>query len=516
MNTAQFNNNFTDSFSTNTSFDNRPRFLSEVNALVNPEDFPNSKLLYFNNTLAHTLGISQYTKTPEDQLALLIGKNKMISTKPYATNYCGHQFGSWAGQLGDGRAICIADLTVADEIYSIQLKGSGLTPFSRRGDGRAVLRSTIREALIQEYFHALNIPTTRTLALGLTGEKVTRDMFYDGNLKLESGAILARVSPSFIRFGHFECLASKKDFVQLKKLWDYIKINFYHNQYSSAIPSDEMFFEALCTKTLELIDQWMNLGWVHGVLNSDNMSMLGLSIDFGPFGFMGAYDPKFTPNWTDSAQGLYRFENQYIIAFKNLLYLANAIVPIFGAPKPIEDILYNAFENQLNHRYEQIVWRKLGLANDSFDVTLTHKILSMMAEFQLDFTLFFRYISCIVCQKKEYALEDISNLTHVALTDEQLQSIDNTMKFYLTQLNLIDKTKAMTQVIQYNPEFIPDNEWLFTIIQEVEHKNFNSLDEAFHIVSHPRQALEINKNFFSKKKSKLPNPLGIHVLSCSS
>src|SRR5690606_15875817 len=214
------------------------------------------------------------------------GNEPLDKSEPYAMNYGGHQFGNWAGQLGDGRAINIAEGINGDHRFVLQLKGAGKTPYSRRGDGRAVLRSSIREYLCSEAMHHLGIPTSRALSLSLTGDKVLRDILYNGNPAYEQGAIVSRVAPSFIRFGNFELFAQRGDIENLKRFTAYTLNYLYPHLGAPAKKTDIAFFREVMQRTLDTIIHWQRVGFVHGVLNTDNMSILGLTIDYGPYGWM--------------------------------------------------------------------------------------------------------------------------------------------------------------------------------------------------------------------------------------
>ena len=269
---------------------------------VDPTPVRAPRLLGWSEPLGETLGIVRPPATgPEADV--LGGSHVLPGMQPYAARYGGHQFGSWAGQLGDGRAITLGELIGADgNRHELQLKGAGRTPYSRTADGRAVLRSSVREFMCSEAMHFLGVPTTRALSLVGTGESVVRDMFYDGNPEPEPGAIVCRVAPSFVRFGNFEILAANGEITILKQLADYV-IRLHYPELGA--PSPETYaawFEEICRRTGRLMADWMRVGFVHGVMNTDNMSILGLTIDYGPYGWLENYDPEWTPNTTD-AQG---------------------------------------------------------------------------------------------------------------------------------------------------------------------------------------------------------------------
>jgi uncharacterized protein YdiU (UPF0061 family) len=253
--------------------------------------------------------------------------------------YGGHQFGQWAGQLGDGRAISLAevDQSAPGQRWELQLKGAGPTPYSRRADGRAVLRSSLREFLCSEAMHHLGIPTTRALSLVTTGEPVVRDMFYDGHPQDEPGAIVCRVAPSFVRLGNFELFASRSEVETLRRLADYVMAtHFPELGPPSSAESYAAWFAEVCRRTAIMIAHWMRVGFVHGVMNTDNLSILGLTIDYGPYGWLEPYDPVWTPNTTDAGGRRYCYANQPRIGLWNLSQFGHALRPLLETAEGIE------------------------------------------------------------------------------------------------------------------------------------------------------------------------------------
>ncbi|MGD9888456.1 MAG: YdiU family protein, partial [Halothiobacillaceae bacterium] len=294
------------------------------------------------------------------------GNALLRGMQPYAACYGGHQFGHWAGQLGDGRAINIGEvINTHNQRWTLQLKGAGRTPYSRNADGRAVLRSSVREFLCSEAMHHLGVSTTRALSLVATGEHVLRDMFYDGRPQLEPGAIVCRVAPSFTRFGNFELLAHRGDRHTLRLLADYtIRYDFPELLPASGIPSADTYlawFRELVRRTAHMIVHWMRVGFVHGVMNTDNMSILGLTIDYGPYGWLEGFDPHWTPNTTDAQGRRYAFGNQPQIGEWNLTRLANALMPLIRDRTALENAL-NAYQSDYNQAYDAMMTAKLGLS----------------------------------------------------------------------------------------------------------------------------------------------------------
>ncbi|MGB7785172.1 MAG: YdiU family protein, partial [Salinimicrobium sp.] len=352
----EFKNDFVNKFKGDDSGDRTPRQTPGVlyaKAVPTPVAAP--KLLAWSHELADNLEMDYPSA---EEVRILAGNKITESMQPYAACYAGHQFGNWAGQLGDGRAITLGEWSSKNGIFELQLKGAGPTAYSRRADGRAVLRSSVREYLMSEAMHHLSVPTTRALALVGTGEEVLRDMFYDGNAAYEPGAIVMRVSESFLRFGNFELLAARRDTEQLKKLVDWTI-----NRYFPEIPEKNRILEwykKVVDSTAFLMTEWQRVGFVHGVMNTDNMSILGKTIDYGPFSFVDNYDLNFTPNTTDLPGRRYAFGNQASVAFWNLGKLANAISPLFEDIEPLEEAL-NSYENIFWNYYYGMMGKKLGL-----------------------------------------------------------------------------------------------------------------------------------------------------------
>jgi len=351
--------------------------------------------------IAHSREVAELLELPAEFYAstefveVMAGNRLLKGMDPYATCYGGHQFGHWAGQLGDGRAINLGEIVNRlGERWVLQLKGAGPTPYSRSADGRAVLRSSLREFLCSEAMHHLGIPTTRALSLVSTGEQVLRDMFYDGNPQYEPGAIVCRVAPSFTRFGHFEILAARREHGLLKQLADYtIKTDFPH----LGKPSKTTYvawFEEICRRTAVMIVEWMRVGFVHGVINTDNMSILGLTIDYGPYGWLDDFDPDWTPNTTDATGRRYCFGRQSEIARWNLVQLGNAICPLVEEAEPLQKAL-RAYSTRFEAGWRAMMAAKLGLRGfePETDETLIAELLDVLTFAETDMTIFFRKLA---------------------------------------------------------------------------------------------------------------------------
>lgn len=371
---------------------------------VLPTPVPAPKVVAIADDVAGLLGLDIDAMDQADLAQVLSGNKLLAGMEPYASVYGGHQFGNWAGQLGDGRAINLGELNTPQRgRWTLQLKGAGPTPYSRSADGRAVLRSSVREFLCSEAMHHLGVPTTRALSLVLTGDMVVRDMFYDGNPKAEPGAIVCRVAPSFIRFGHFELPAARGDNAMLEQLLHFVIHNDRPDLAHHLTTTDEasrrhaylQWFDGVCSATREMVVQWMRVGFVHGVMNTDNMSVLGLTIDYGPYGWIDDYDPDWTPNTTDAGQRRYRFGQQAAVARWNLYQLANAVYPLVQDADALQAIL-DSLKADYDQAYDNMMASKLGLppaaAEDpEFQALLT--LLDRMLRSQpADMTLFFRHL----------------------------------------------------------------------------------------------------------------------------
>jgi uncharacterized protein YdiU (UPF0061 family) len=361
------------------------------------------RLLAWVPEVAEMLGLPPGIENDTKLVEVLGGARVPEGARPYAARYGGHQFGHWAGQLGDGRAIVLGEMRARDgSRQELQLKGAGRTPYSRHADGRAVLRSSIRELVCSEAMHHLGVPTTRALSLVATGEEVERDLLYDGHPRMEPGAVVCRVAPSFLRFGNFEILAAEDEHDLLARLCDYAVERFYP-ELGRAHPGDDdaararrtaAMFEEVARRTAVLIAHWMRVGFVHGVMNTDNMSLLGLTIDYGPFGFLDDFDPSWTPNTTDAHGRRYRYAHQPQVALWNLSRLAGALLPVVGDREALERGL-DAYREAFDRAQRDGLARKLGLraVDDDETLALCEDLYAALAAVEIDHTLFFRALA---------------------------------------------------------------------------------------------------------------------------
>ncbi|MCF8175460.1 MAG: YdiU family protein [Burkholderiaceae bacterium] len=361
---------------------------------VRPAAVAAPELLAWADSVGELLGIARPQAMTGPVIDVLGGNLVLPGMQPYAARYGGHQFGNWAGQLGDGRAMTLVEMLGPDgRRRELQLKGAGRTPYSRRADGRAVLRSSLREFLCSEAMHYLGVPTTRALSLVGTGDAVERDMFYDGNAEDEPGAIVCRVAPSFVRFGSFEILTSNDELDELRRLADYVITTHYPEL---GAPSPEVYarwFEEICRRTAIMVAEWMRVGFVHGVMNTDNMSILGLTIDYGPYGWLEGYDLGWTPNTTDAQGRRYCYGRQPEIAQWNLLRLAGALSPLIPDRADLEAGI-NTYGRVYGECSRRIMGDKLGLLDiTEDDDALVEELIEALHVAETDMTLLFRHLA---------------------------------------------------------------------------------------------------------------------------
>jgi serine/tyrosine/threonine adenylyltransferase len=338
--------------------------------------------------MARELGLADEWMQSDAALKALTGNAVLPGSQPLASVYSGHQFGQWAGQLGDGRAILLGETTAPDgQGWEIQLKGAGPTPYSRMGDGRAVLRSSIREFLCSEAMHGLGIPTTRALCVTGSDQPIRRE-------EIETAAVVTRCAPSFIRFGHFEHFSYNNQHEELKALADYVIIRFYPDCATQANPYAALL-QAVSERTAVMVAQWQAVGFCHGVMNTDNMSILGLTIDYGPFQFLDVFDPAHVCNHSDT-QGRYSYNRQPNIAYWNLFCLGQALLPLISESGQQDEAIAalepykTIFPQQLALRFGQ----KLGLPEgilsnpDQGCQEVIEGVLKLLAQNKVDFTIF--------------------------------------------------------------------------------------------------------------------------------
>ncbi|MFY9341989.1 MAG: YdiU family protein [Planctomycetota bacterium] len=357
------------------------------------------RLVAWSRPVAAELGLPDELLQAPRTAAVLGGNATWPGMDPYAANYGGHQFGNWAGQLGDGRAIVLGELVRPDGMLAeLQLKGAGPTAYSRRGDGRAVLRSSIREFLCSEAMAGLGVPTTRALSLVTTGDQVVRDMFYDGNPVAEPGAIVCRAAPSFLRFGNYELPSSRGDMNLLRTLVDFTLRWFFAELGAPGPAAYAALLHEVAARTARLIAHWQAVGFVHGVMNTDNMSVLGLTIDYGPYGWIDDFDLGWAPNTTDAHQRRYAFGNQPGVGLWNVAQFGEALRPLLGDADAVIEAALSEYQRVYGDEATRRFGTKLGLTFDSprGDGELLQQMFQWLSAEPIDMTLFFRALSALV------------------------------------------------------------------------------------------------------------------------
>jgi uncharacterized protein YdiU (UPF0061 family) len=391
MPVLRFDNRFVRELPADPSRDPRPRqVFGAAYSLVDPTPVAEPRLLAHSAEVAAELGLDGAAVRAPDFAAAFGGNRLLPGMQGYAACYGGHQFGHWAGQLGDGRAIGLGEAVGVDgRTRELQLKGAGPTPYSRRADGRAVLRSSIREFLCSEAMHHLGVPTTRALSLVTTGEDVVRDMFYDGRAEAEPGAVVCRVAPSFLRLGSYQLPAARGERELLERLLRFT-LDFLFPELEG--PDERRradCFAEVCRRTAVTVAHWMRVGFVHGVMNTDNLSVLGLTIDYGPYGWIDDFDLDWTPNTTDAGTRRYRFGQQPAVAHWNLQQFAAALDGLVE-PAALEAGL-GVYVDTFRASWQRMCGEKLGLPDfGPADEPLLGELFGMLRGAEVDMTLFFR------------------------------------------------------------------------------------------------------------------------------
>ena len=518
----KINNRFSKELTADTSEINTSRqVLNASFSFVNPRIPSNPKLIHVSEEVVALLGISPEETQSEEFTNVFSGKAILPDSRPYAMNYAGHQFGNWAGQLGDGRAIVLAEVEHNYQSLMLQLKGAGSTPYSRRADGLAVLRSSIREHLCSEAMHYLGVPTTRSLSLILTGDEVLRDVMYNGNPDYEKGAVVCRVAPTFIRFGSFELFSSQNDIENLQKLADFTIEHYYPEILNDGKLKYIEFFQKVADKTRKMIVDWQRVGFVHGVMNTDNMSILGLTIDFGPYGWLEDYNPDWTPNTTDSQNRRYRFGNQPDIAQWNLYQLANALYPLIEIAEPLETILNN-FKEQYEADYLTMMRDKLGfskiLKEDKKIIEALENVLQLS---ETDMTIFFRELSNI---KKEFSVGVGISLVNNAFYNPKeisktiLKSWEKWFTKYINRIKLEDDSDEIrkTKMDLVNPKYVLRNYMAQIAIDAANNEDYSIVNELHTILKQPYHEQPEFEKWYAKRPDWARVKIGCSMLSCSS
>jgi uncharacterized protein YdiU (UPF0061 family) len=454
-----------------------PDFYSPMATQPMPEPY----LVGQSASAARLLGMQPDTLQSEMWQHILVGNGAPTGARPLSSVYSGHQFGVWAGQLGDGRAVLLGELAPpagdANAGQEIQLKGSGLTPYSRMGDGRAVLRSSIREFLCSEAMHALGIPTTRALCVIGSDHPVYRE-------QPETAAVVTRLAPSFIRFGHFEHFCHHDLHGQLKQLADYVIDRFYPQCRTDARQGGNVyanFLQAVTERTATMVAQWQAAGFCHGVMNTDNMSILGLTIDYGPFQFLDAFDPGHICNHSDN-QGRYAFYKQPNVAYWNLYCLGQALLPLIGEQEPAIAAL-DTFKTVYPQSFDACMAAKLGFpAMREGQRELADAVLQRLAADRVDYTIFWRRLSHWVRLRDENPHDQDDTVRDLFL---DRTGIDQWLLHYSEHLAHIPRGLAADLMLKTNPKYVLRNHLGELAIHAARSKDYSVVAQLLQVLEHP-------------------------------
>lgn len=481
------------------NFDNTfARLPGHFYSRVHPMPLPRPYLVGFNQEAAQLIDINSAEAQHKDFVEYFSGNRLLPGSTPLAMLYAGHQFGQFVPQLGDGRAILLGEIkNNAGECWDVQLKGAGITPYSRRGDGRAVLRSSIREYLCSEAMHGLGIPTTRALCIVGSDALVMRET-------PETSAVLTRLSPSHVRFGSFEVFYYRRQYAQISTLADYV-IARHFPEITDTDDKYLQFLNAVIERTAKLMAQWQAAGFAHGVMNTDNMSILGLTFDYGPFGFMESYNPKYVCNHSDE-RGRYAFDRQPEIGYWNLSALAETLTP-FIPEADIQNALDN-YSTVFNDTYITLMNRKLGLVQNNQDLSLAWSLLKLMRTSQVDYTNFFRALSNFKSKpgKKNEPLRDqfIDREAFDSWADEYRQHLHK---------ESASEQARVTQMNQINPKYILRNYLAQIAIEKAQQdKDYSEIEVLLRLLRKPFD----EQPDMAKYAAPAPDWAQNIVVSCSS
>ena len=463
-----------------------------------PTPLPAPYFVAASSKAAALVGLDAAHLANDDFVAVFTGNTVPSRAMPLAAVYSGHQFGVWAGQLGDGRAILLGELSGGQGPMELQLKGAGLTPYSRMGDGRAVLRSSIREFLCSEAMAALNIPTTRALMITGSDKGIMRET-------VESAAVATRMAPSFVRFGSFEHWFYRDKPDELRLLADYVITNFYPELLGEPNPYKALLAE-VTRRTARMVAHWQAVGFMHGVMNTDNMSILGLTLDYGPFGFMEAFDSQHICNHTDQ-QGRYSYANQPQIGHWNCFALGQALLPLIGAVEDAQEAL-SVYEPEFARKIDELLHAKLGLdlMRDD-DRALFEAMFALMHENHVDFTQFFRKLGMLQLEQPE--LDAPVRDLFIDRDAFDTWAVMYRARLRMERRNDIERRRAMDQV---NPKYVLRNYLAQVAIEKAQKKDFSEIAKLLAILEHPFDEQPENEAY-----AALPPDWASHLeVSCSS
>lgn len=485
---------------TELEFDNTYRRLpEEFYHVVSPTPFDNPHLVCFNPDAASLIDLDPKEAEKNEFLEYFSGIGQISGSEPVAMYYTGHQFGVYNPRIGDGRAILLGEVrNLKGEKWDLHLKGAGRTRYAREFDGRAVLRSTIREYLCSEAMHGLGIPTTRALCIIGSDEKVQRE-------KVETGAMLVRMAESHVRFGSFEAFFYREQDDYIMLLADYV-INHHFSHLKEEENKYKLFLKEVVERTARLISAWQAFGFTHGVMNTDNMSILGITIDYGPFGFIEEYNSEYIPNHSDHF-GRYSFENQYSIAYWNLKKFAQSLISLINRDEAVEAL--GNYESTFKQSYLKIMRKKLGLfEKKDEDSKIIQNMLSLMEVGKVDYTNFLRKLSDFSLNGK-----GSNNALRKMFIDSGI--FDQWESVYIDRLKAenIDQSVRKKAMERVNPKYILRNYLAEVAIRKaVENSDYSEIARLHQVLRNPYREQPENNGY----SNPVPDWARNLVISCSS
>jgi uncharacterized protein YdiU (UPF0061 family) len=524
-----FDNRFTAGLPADPDPSNRRRQVDgALFSRVRPTPVAAPRTLAWSPEVAELLGLDPGLCRSDDFAQVFAGNRVPAGADPFAMSYGGHQFGSWAGQLGDGRAIALGEVIDRHGGHQmLQLKGSGPTPFSRRADGRAVLRSSIREFLCSEAMHHLGVPTTRALSLVGTGDEVMRDVMYDGHPAPEPGAVVCRVAPSFTRFGSFQLPAARADLDLLRRLVEFtLRTDFPHLAGHGSFDEQlAAMFTEVAERTAALVVHWMRVGFVHGVLNTDNMSILGLTIDYGPYGWLESFDPGWTPNTTDAGTRRYRYGAQPQVAHWNLLQLANALATVTDDHEGLQ-VGLDRYGDAYNEGFAAMTNARLGWDTpQEGDDDIVNELHTLLTRTEVDQVLFFRDLARVpVGPTGDVTSDDLlAPLSEAWYQPEELAGeVGEAFVGWLRRWGRrvtaggLPDDERRRQMDALNPRFVLRNYLAQEAIDAAEQGDPSLVLELLDVLRRPYDEQPGRERFTRRRPDWARQKVGCSMLSCSS